>query len=195
MAEPWHSYYLPTAESAGVSWRPCPKERRPGARRAGRGPRPVRAGRRPKKWGKVVNTVRQQRNKAIREIIIQKLQAGEIINPDEIAQQVDLVVGEAEAKALWRRSYVSRAVHTEARRLGLIAVSLGPGNGLKAATSEEDLALAKSRATAQVKGQATRGKHLLEKLRLLNQLTFPLEGVMSDVNAVSEPAPVAATSA
>lgn len=123
----------------------------------------------------------QGRHKTARKVIAEKLRAGEVINPDDVAELIELTITETAARALFTRTYISRLVHSEARALGLIAVSLGPGRGLKAVTTPEDIELARSRARSQVKGQATRGKRLLEKMRRLNQYEFPLEEVMVDV--------------
>lgn len=130
---------------------------------------------------------RTQRAQTARETIREGLLSGAIIDPEQLADQLDLIIPETDSRRLWLRTWAARLVHDEARSLGLIALSLGPGQGYRAVTTEEDMRLARARAEAQLRGQAVRGKRLREKLALLNQRTFDLEGVPADV-AATDPA-------
>jgi len=119
-------------------------------------------------------------SRALREVIATLLEAGGVIDPAQVADQLALTVPEHEAAMLWLRSMVSRAVHRTARDMGIVALSLGRGKGFKTASTAEEMQLARARAEAQLRGHSSRGKRLRERLALLNQRVLPLEGVVSD---------------
>lgn len=108
------------------------------------------------------------RYKAARVIVEERLKSGEAIHPEELADLLEMTVPEVAARRLWLRTYVGRLVHDTARDMGVVALSLGPGQGFKVVETPDEMDLAKARTQAQVKGQATRGRRLKEKLAMLN---------------------------
>lgn len=136
----------------------------------------------------------RQRYETARQAIRELLQSGEDIEPLALAEAVGLTVPDAEAKTLWTRTVVSRLVHSTARDIGLMAMSLGPRRGLKAVRTAEDIEIAKARTHAALKGQAGRSRRLKAKLQDLNQLHLNLEEATSVAGADDSPKRLAAVS-